>query len=349
MTLRQAAIQMNNLVLADIKAGKKWTYSNTKSMGRTIEASRSNGYYRVNCNMGCIWAATKAGLFKTWPGNFYFKNGTLRGTAAAKNNVFKVFTDIGDINKTASQCVKEGILQPGDIVGYKNLTHTNMYIGDGMWLDTGHANCKGSGEGAVFTKFICKTPYGSYTVGHVLRPKIAQTSTGSETPIIIPDSTPSKKGKNITKTKTSEIQKMLNKVGNYNLLIDNDFGLKTTAAVMDFQKKNNLTVDGIVGQITLNKLKEKYQNNPAPTPATNPAPQTGLSYRVQTGSFAKKQNANNWAAYVKNKTNLDCYIEIENNEYKVFCGVFSVKSNADNRIKVLKANNIPCILREYKK
>lgn len=62
-------------------------------------------------------------------------------------------------------------------------------------------------------------------------------------------------GKNITTTKTSEIQKMLNKVGNYGLKIDNDFGPATTKAVKDFQSKNGLEVDGIVGNQTLNKLK----------------------------------------------------------------------------------------------
>lgn len=49
---------------------------------------------------------------------------------------------------------------------------------------------------------------------------------------------------------------MLNKVGSYGLSIDNDFGPATTKAVIDFQKKNNLEADGIVGTQTLNKLKE---------------------------------------------------------------------------------------------
>ena len=63
-------------------------------------------------------------------------------------------------------------------------------------------------------------------------------------------------GKNITSTKTSEIQTMLNKIGNYGLAVDNDFGPATTKAVIDFQQKNGLEVDGIVGNNTLKKLKE---------------------------------------------------------------------------------------------
>lgn len=78
--------------------------------------------------------------------------------------------------------------------------------------------------------------------------------------------TNNKVGKNLTTTSTAEIQKMLNKVGNYKLEIDGDYGEKTTAAVKDFQTKNNLQADGIVGNITLNKLKElsedAYNNTP---------------------------------------------------------------------------------------
>ena len=78
--------------------------------------------------------------------------------------------------------------------------------------------------------------------------------------------TNNKVGKNLTTTPTTEIQKMLNKVGNYKLEIDGDYGEKTTAAVKDFQTKNNLQADGIVGNITLNKLKElsedAYNNTP---------------------------------------------------------------------------------------
>lgn len=78
--------------------------------------------------------------------------------------------------------------------------------------------------------------------------------------------TNNKVGKNLTTISTTEIQKMLNKVGNYKLEIDGDYGEKTTAAVKDFQTKNNLQADGIVGNITLNKLKElsedAYNNTP---------------------------------------------------------------------------------------
>jgi len=50
------------------------------------------------------------------------------------------------------------------------------------------------------------------------------------------------------------LQYELNKSG-YGLTVDGIFGQKTKAAVMDYQKKNSLAVDGIVGKNTLGKLK----------------------------------------------------------------------------------------------
>lgn len=71
----------------------------------------------------------------------------------------------------------------------------------------------------------------------------------------VPTVQPSNVGKNLTSVSTKEIQTLLNKVGNYNLVVDGDYGAKTTAAVKDFQTKNNLEVDGIVGNMTLQKLQ----------------------------------------------------------------------------------------------
>jgi len=50
------------------------------------------------------------------------------------------------------------------------------------------------------------------------------------------------------------VQFELNRYG-YKLAVDGIFGIKTTTAVKDYQKKNGLLVDGIVGKNTLKKLK----------------------------------------------------------------------------------------------
>ena len=50
------------------------------------------------------------------------------------------------------------------------------------------------------------------------------------------------------------LQLILNRKG-YPIVDDGDFGPLTDAAVRDFQNKNGLTVDGIVGPKTWEKLK----------------------------------------------------------------------------------------------
>ena len=55
--------------------------------------------------------------------------------------------------------------------------------------------------------------------------------------------------------KVKELQIKLNKVGN-NLVVDGSFGSATEKAVKEFQKKYNLTVDGIAGPNTIKKLDE---------------------------------------------------------------------------------------------
>jgi len=61
--------------------------------------------------------------------------------------------------------------------------------------------------------------------------------------------------------KVKEIQQKLNKFG-YKLCVDGDFSNLTNYAVMDFQMRNKMLKDGIVGELTLKKL------NMTPTPET---------------------------------------------------------------------------------
>ena len=65
---------------------------------------------------------------------------------------------------------------------------------------------------------------------------------------------------NDTGTVVKEIQEML-KTLNYTIAVDGIFGLKTYAAVRDFQSKNGLVVDGIVGPKTLTALEKATSNS----------------------------------------------------------------------------------------
>ena len=57
-------------------------------------------------------------------------------------------------------------------------------------------------------------------------------------------------------SQVEEIQIMLNMINKTQLQIDGDFGSKTLAAVVSFQKKYKLKPDGIVGNMTYAKLIE---------------------------------------------------------------------------------------------
>lgn len=60
-------------------------------------------------------------------------------------------------------------------------------------------------------------------------------------------------------------------------------------------------------------------------------------YRVQTGAFSKRSNADAWAAKLK-AAGFDTYIVQMDNLYKVQVGAYSQKSNAENMMAKLKAN-----------
>jgi len=77
------------------------------------------------------------------------------------------------------------------------------------------------------------------------------------------------KGSDVT-----ELQKLLNQTGNYNLAEDGDFGEKTRAAVEDYQRKNGLTVDGIVGDNTWGSITGF---KPTPGSATTMGASSGSS------------------------------------------------------------------------
>lgn len=81
-------------------------------------------------------------------------------------------------------------------------------------------------------------------------------------------------------SEVSELQKLLNQNG-FNLDVDGKFGAKTDAAVREYQQKNNLAVDGIVGTNTwgsLTKANTKTTNSPT---TTNTAKTETPSFKYQ--------------------------------------------------------------------
>ena len=73
-----------------------------------------------------------------------------------------------------------------------------------------------------------------------------------------------------------ELQQLLNQQG-YALDVDGVFGTKTRAAVRSYQKKNNLLLDGIVGQETWGSLYQQSQAAQAVQEAVQPVPQVSAA------------------------------------------------------------------------
>ena len=82
------------------------------------------------------------------------------------------------------------------------------------------------------------------------------------------------------------LQEGLNRFGNYNLDTDGIFGDKTKAAVTDFQKKNNLTVDGIAGENTWSALASSPAPAAAPADTGSTAAATPAQPEATTPSFS---------------------------------------------------------------
>ena len=87
------------------------------------------------------------------------------------------------------------------------------------------------------------------------------------------------------------LQQLLNSSG-YNLAVDGNFGQKTQQAVQDYQKKNNLTVDGIVGDKTWGALTNSTNSTKSTTTSgstSKSGTDTGFSYGDYQESDAVQQ------------------------------------------------------------
>ena len=76
----------------------------------------------------------------------------------------------------------------------------------------------------------------------------------------------------ISDPEVKEIQQLLNNHG-YKLTVDGIRGNATDKAIEDFQRKNKLTVDGVVGAVTMNLLKKTNTVAYSPSPSI-PKPTT---------------------------------------------------------------------------
>lgn len=84
------------------------------------------------------------------------------------------------------------------------------------------------------------------------------------------------------------------------------------------------------------------------TPSTNPTPQSG-TWRIITGSFGDKKNAEKQMAVVKTK-GIDAFVAYYNDlkTYRVIAGSYKEKANAERQMGFIKGKGIECFLAFYK-
>lgn len=179
----RCAYDLQATLAADMKKGITWRYRNA-SLNKTLALAKQNKNYYVNCVRGVQWVLQAAGLCGSemvdlnWYGH---KDGKISATTETLARLKKNFKLIKIGNKTVNQLLKDGTLQAGDVVTYVGMHHTNMYLGDNTWFDSGHAYCNTKEGVTPFTKWIGDTVYGSYKVGYIIRLKSAAKSTTTST------------------------------------------------------------------------------------------------------------------------------------------------------------------------
>lgn len=157
----------------DLANGTRWEYHNpSKYLEEQWELALKNKKYASNCAHLARLAMKEAGLIPQDTGIFYGKlGGSISWGKGTKAAVQKNCTLISIQTKTVKQLINEGKLQPGDIVTYVSLQHTNIYAGNGKWYDAGHAYCSGSGEGAKYNSWYGDGKYDNQLVGWIIRKK----------------------------------------------------------------------------------------------------------------------------------------------------------------------------------
>ena len=172
-TILEQCAKFQKQLEADIKAGKNWEYHNpSKYLEEQWSNALKNNKRACNCALLARWALKEAGLIPQDTKIFYGKlGGTIQWGSGTKEAVTATCDLISVQNRTVQELINDGTLQPGDIVTYVDLQHTNIYAGGGKWYDAGHAYCSGSGEGAIYKSWYGEGKYNNQKVGYIIRAK----------------------------------------------------------------------------------------------------------------------------------------------------------------------------------
>lgn len=171
---------MNTTMKEDVKAGRKWRYSNSSAkQAHTFDLARKKGLRYTNCVLAVWWGLRIAGLPDSalhWMGVEGKISWTKSGAKAAAEKYFRIIETGG---KTVQQLWDRKLLCDGDVLlGFQSMHHTCVYYGGTgknagrKSFDAGHSyTTGGSGEGALFKKWIGDLTCKNYKVNYILRLK----------------------------------------------------------------------------------------------------------------------------------------------------------------------------------
>lgn len=155
----------------DNAKGKQWFYFNGKRSKGSFWETRKAGWRWTNCCGAVQFALYAAGVPKKALQWYFAKGKVVWLNDHAEKDAREYFNIIELKKKTVKEYVDDGTVVPGDIIGYVGFGHTNAYVMPGYSFDAGHLWCKGTGEGAEYTKWVGPLAYGNRKPAFVFRLK----------------------------------------------------------------------------------------------------------------------------------------------------------------------------------
>lgn len=108
---------------------KKWTYANSNVSVLSKKA---------NCAITVTWALRDIGILDKGQSVYISGDNVINSESRLKEKMTKI--PVG--GKSMSELIKLNMLKEGDIIFWKNTTHTNVYAGNEMWYDSGSSATK---------------------------------------------------------------------------------------------------------------------------------------------------------------------------------------------------------------
>ncbi len=165
--------------------GKKLVRNNVRYNNNKDARSLSSAISKGGCNCGeyVSYCLQKYGILSSKKKQVFYFNGSLKVKGNNTPKYLYKYATLYAINKSVARCYENGTLKSGDICGFKNGPHTNIYVGKATgknssgklkWNDAGTAATK-NGNNTRFIQIANLQRKGKYGINgtrkitHILR------------------------------------------------------------------------------------------------------------------------------------------------------------------------------------